>query len=72
VATEQSPYKAVIKGEFMQVYNNSDIFFKNSKTAIVEADNYEQLLDVLKEFDKYIIYSIDIKPISLKQSWWKN
>ena len=72
MAAEQSPYKAVIKGEFMQVYNNPDIFFKDSKTAIIKADNYEQLLDVLKEFDKYIIYSIDIKPISLKQSWWEN
>ncbi len=65
MVTEQSPYKAVIKGEFMQVYNNSDIFFKDSKTAIVKADSYEQLLNVLKEFDKYIIYSIDIKPINI-------
>ncbi len=65
MATKQSPYKAVIKGEFMQVYNNPDIFFKNSKTAIVEADSYEQLLDVLKEFDKYIIYRIDIKSTTI-------
>jgi len=67
MAIEQSPYKAVIKGEFMQVYNNPDIFFKNSKTAIVEADSYEQLLDILKEFNKYIIYRIDIKSTIAKR-----
>jgi len=72
MVTEQSPYKATIKGEFMQVYNNPDIFFKDSKTAIVKADSYEQLLVILKEFNKYVIYSIDIKPISLKEFWWKN